>query len=126
VPAFAHRRDQRLHFPVIGQAPRRKGLPGLRLLGQRPDGPEPRFSEHPDEPAEAAAVAARCRALVDAGTPAAEIAVLFRINAQSENFEEALSERGVPFVVRGVERFFDRPEVRQAMTLLRGASRARS
>src|SRR5215218_8601227 len=51
---------------LIGQAPRRKGLPGLRLLGQRPEGPEPRFAEHADEPAEAAAVAARCRGLVDA------------------------------------------------------------
>ena len=43
---------------LIGQAPPRRGLPGLRLLGQRAAGPEPRFLEHPDEPAEAAAVAA--------------------------------------------------------------------
>src|SRR3712207_9276912 len=40
---------------LIGQAPRRKGLPGLRLLGQRADAAEPTFVEHPDEPAEAAA-----------------------------------------------------------------------
>ena len=43
----------------------------------------------------------RHRRLVARGTDPAEIAVLFRINAQSESFEEALSERGVPFVVRG-------------------------
>ncbi len=109
---------------LIGQAPRRKGLPGLRLLGQRADGPEPRFTEHPDEPAEAAAVAARCRALVDAGTPAAEIAVLFRINAQSEVYENALTEVGVPYVLRGGARFFERPEVREAVLLLRGAAAA--
>jgi DNA helicase-2/ATP-dependent DNA helicase PcrA len=109
---------------LIGQAPRRKGLPGLRLLGQRPEGPEPRFAEHPDEPAEAAAVAARCRALVDAGTPASEIAVLFRINAQSEVYENALTEVGVPYVLRGGERFFERPEVREAVLLLRGAAAA--
>jgi DNA helicase II / ATP-dependent DNA helicase PcrA len=109
---------------LIGQAPRRKGLPGLRLLGQRAEGPEPRFTEHPDEPAEAAAVAARCRALVDAGTPAAEIAVLFRINAQSEVYENALTEAGVPYVLRGGERFFERPEVREAVLLLRGAAAA--
>jgi DNA helicase-2/ATP-dependent DNA helicase PcrA len=109
---------------LIGQAPRRKGLPGLRLLGQRADGPEPRFAEHPDEPAEAAAVAARCRALVDAGTPAAEIAVLFRINAQSEVYENALTEVGVPYVLRGGARFFERPEVREAVLLLRGAAAA--
>jgi DNA helicase-2/ATP-dependent DNA helicase PcrA len=107
---------------LIGQAPRRKGLPGLRLTGQRPDGPEPVFREHPDEPAEAAAVAARCRALIDAGTPASEIAVLFRINAQSEVYENALTGAGVPYVLRGGERFFERPEVREAIVLLRGAA----
>jgi DNA helicase-2/ATP-dependent DNA helicase PcrA len=107
---------------LIGQAPRRRGLPGLRLLGQRTEGPEPRFAEHPDEPAEAAAVAARCRALIDAGMPASEIAVLFRINAQSEVYENALTDVGVPYVLRGGERFFERPEVREAILLLRGAA----
>jgi DNA helicase II / ATP-dependent DNA helicase PcrA len=57
------------------------------------------------------------------GTPASQIAVLFRINAQSEAFEEALASRGLPYVVRGAARFFDRPEVKQAVTLLRGATR---
>jgi DNA helicase-2/ATP-dependent DNA helicase PcrA len=107
---------------LIGQAPRRKGLPGLRLLGQRAEGPEPAFSEYPDEPAEAAAVAARCRALIDAGTPAAEMAVLFRINAQSQVYESALADVGVPYVLKGGERFFERPEVREAVLLLRGAA----
>ena len=36
----------------------------------------------------------------------------------------ALSEAGVPYVLRGGERFFDRPEVRQAVLLLRGAVRS--
>ena len=107
---------------LIGQAARRKGLPGLRLLGQRPDGVEPRFAEYPDEPAEAAAVAARCRALIDEGMPAAEMAVLFRINAQSEVYEAALADAGVPYVLKGGERFFERPEVREAVLLLRGAA----
>ncbi len=107
---------------LIGQAPRRKGLPALRLLGQRADGPEPTFVEHPDEPAEAAAVALKCRALIEAGTPAAEIAVLFRINAQSQVYESALADAGVPYVLKGGERFFERPEVREAVLLLRGAA----
>ena len=107
---------------LIGQAPKRKGLPELRLLGQRADGPEPTFVEHPDEPAEAAAVALKCRALIDAGTPAAEMAVLFRINAQSQVYEAALADAGVPYVLKGAERFFERPEVREAVLLLRGAA----
>jgi DNA helicase-2/ATP-dependent DNA helicase PcrA len=96
----------------------------LTLIGQRAEGPAPTFTEFDDEPAEAASVAARCRALMDAGTPAAEIAVLFRINAQSEVYEQALADAHVPYVLRGGERFFDRPEVREARLLLRGAARA--
>ncbi len=41
-------------------------------------------------------VATEISRLVARGTAPAEIAILFRINAQSENFEEALSERGGP------------------------------
>jgi DNA helicase-2/ATP-dependent DNA helicase PcrA len=81
---------------------------GVTLTGQRPPGPDPTFAEHDDEPAEAADVAAQCRALVDAGTPAAEIAVLFRVNAQSEVYEQALA----------------RVEIREARLLLRGAARS--
>jgi DNA helicase-2/ATP-dependent DNA helicase PcrA len=96
----------------------------LTLIGQRAEGPAPSFAEFDDEPAEAAAAAARCRALIDAGTPASEIAILFRINAQSEVYEQALAGAQVPYVLRGGERFFDRPEIREARLLLRGAARA--
>jgi DNA helicase II / ATP-dependent DNA helicase PcrA len=96
----------------------------LTLIGQRADGPEPTFAEYDDEPAEAAAVAAQCRQLIEDGTSAAEIAVLFRINAQSEVYEQALADVGVPYVLRGGSRFFDRPEIREARLLLRGAARA--
>ena len=96
----------------------------LELVAQRPAGPAPALAEHADEPAEAVAVAARCRALVDAGTPASEIAVLYRVNAQSAAYEAALGDAGVPYLVRGGERFFDRAEVREATLLLRGAARA--
>ena len=96
----------------------------LELRAQQPPGAEPVFSEHEDEPAEAAAVAKHCAQLIAAGTPASEIAVLYRINAQSAGFEAALTDAGVPYLVRGGERFFDRKEVREALLLLRGATRA--
>jgi len=100
------------------------GVSDLTLVGQRAPGPEPSFAEFDDEPAEAAEAAAQCRRLIDAGMPAAEIAVLFRINAQSEVYEQAMAAAGVPYVLRGGERFFDRPEIREARLLLRGAARA--
>ncbi|HVV14429.1 ATP-dependent DNA helicase UvrD2 [Amycolatopsis sp.] len=107
---------------VIGAARNRPAGSRLRLIGQRPDGAEPRFGEFDDEPTEAAAVAARIRYLLDAGVAASEIAVLYRVNAQSEAYEQALSEAGVAYLVRGGERFFDRREVRQAMVALRTAA----
>lgn len=97
---------------------------GVLLRAQRGGGPEIGFAEHPDEVAEAEAVAAEILELHQAGTALREVAVLFRINAQSEALEEALAARQLAYVVRGAARFFDRPEVRQAVTLLRGAARS--
>jgi DNA helicase II / ATP-dependent DNA helicase PcrA len=103
---------------VIAAARGRMAGSKLHLVGQRPPGPAPTFAEHPDEVAEAAAVAKGIKRLIDAGTAPSEIAVLYRINAQSEVYEEALTEAGVAFQVRGGEGFFSRQEIRQAMVAL--------
>ncbi len=97
------------------------GSTAVRLRTTRSAGCKVTFSGYSDEVAEAASVGESIKSLVTAGADPAGIAVLFRINAQSEPFEEALAERSVPYVVRGAERFFERAEVRQAVTLLRGA-----
>lgn len=107
---------------VIGAARGRPAGSRLKLIGQRPPGPEPRFAEFDDEAVEAEAVARRVRELLDGGVAASEIAVLYRVNAQSEAYESALAEAGIPYLVRGGERFFNRTEVRQAMSALRAAS----
>jgi DNA helicase-2/ATP-dependent DNA helicase PcrA len=107
---------------VIAAARDRPAGSRLKLIGQRPNGPTPRFAEFDDEPTEAGAVARRIQDLTDAGTPLSEIAVLYRVNAQSETYEQALTGAGIPYLVRGGERFFDRQEVRQAMVVLRAAS----
>jgi DNA helicase II / ATP-dependent DNA helicase PcrA len=97
---------------------------GGSLVAQRPAGPEPSMTRYPDDEAEAAGVAAEAAALISLGVPPSEIAILVRINAHMERFESALAARGVAYVVRGAERFYERPEVRQALVLLRGAARA--
>ena len=93
------------------------------LVAQRPPGPRPVLTEYPDDTSEAAGLAVQVQALMAAGVPAREIAVLVRVNADTERFELALAEPGVPYVVRGAERFYERPVVRQALVLLRGAAR---
>ncbi|CDP84280.1 MULTISPECIES: ATP-dependent DNA helicase UvrD2 [Mycolicibacterium] len=103
---------------VIAAARGRMAGSKLHLVGQRDPGPEPRFSEYPDEVAEANAVARAIKKLIENGTEPAEIAVLYRINAQSEVYEEALTEAGVAFQVRGGEGFFSRQEIRQALVAM--------
>jgi DNA helicase-2/ATP-dependent DNA helicase PcrA len=93
------------------------------LVAQRPPGPRPVLTRYGDDADEAAGVVARIRALIAAGVPAGEIAVLVRINADTGRFEQALTEAQVPYVVRGAERFYERPVVRQALVLFRGAAR---
>jgi DNA helicase II / ATP-dependent DNA helicase PcrA len=119
--------------PVASRSPtasRSAGLSGSAaaapdaLVAQRPAGPEPVLTRYADEEAEAAGVAATVTALVKGGVAVNEIAILLRINAHMERFERALAAVSVPYVVRGAERFYDRPEVRQALVLLRGGARA--
>jgi DNA helicase-2/ATP-dependent DNA helicase PcrA len=96
---------------------------GPALAAQQPPGPQPVLTQYADDAAEAAGVATSIRSLLAAGVPAHQIAVLVRINAGTERFEQALTEAGVPYVVRGAERFYERPVVRQALVLFRGAAR---
>ncbi|MQS13915.1 ATP-dependent DNA helicase UvrD2 [Streptomyces kaniharaensis] len=98
----------------------------LELVSQREAGPEPVYTEYEDEPTEAETTARRIKDLLAAGVRASEVAVLFRTNGQSEVYEQALADLGIPYQLKGAERFFERPEVRDAGVLLRGAARAAS
>ncbi|MDX3077724.1 ATP-dependent DNA helicase UvrD2 [Streptomyces sp. NPDC088354] len=109
---------------LLSQARGQAAQHRLELVSQREAGPEPSYTEYADEPAEAEGAARRIRELIDDGVRPSEIAVLYRVNAQSEVYEQALADAGVPYQLRGAERFFERPEVREAGMLLRGAARA--
>ena len=73
----------------------------------------------PDGVTEAAAIAAHAATLVERGTSPREIAVLCRTNAIARPIASALSDRGLPHVVIGGHGFLDRPEIRDAIALLR-------
>ena len=111
------------HCPAgrLAGAPRAEPL---QLRSQGKDGPPPALTAYADDHAEATGVAAAIKALIAAGTPASQIAVLFRTNAQSQVYESALADAGVTYLVRGGQRFFARKEVRTAILLMRGAARA--
>lgn len=114
-------RDYRSSPQVVGLAnrvARNTRLGTVTLESQCPPGPEPRVLPCANEYDEAAAVTRWLVEQHEAGVPWREQAVLYRVHAQSPLFESALAQAGVPFMVRGGEGFYDRPEVRQVMGTL--------
>jgi DNA helicase-2/ATP-dependent DNA helicase PcrA len=103
-----------------------RGRPGaLDLTAQTGDaGVAPEVLACADDGQEAGAVARRITGLVADGARYSDCAVLFRVGAQSALLESALGRAGIPYRVQGGTRFFDRPEVRQTVLLLRGAARS--
>src|SRR5690348_10525168 len=68
---------------------------------------------------EARFVIERIREHIEHGGRADEIAVLYRSNAQSRAFEEQLHQYDVPYRVYGGQRYFERAEVKDALSYLR-------
>ena len=56
------------------------------------------------------------------GIAAADIAVLYRTNAQSRLLEKSLIKRGIPYRIYGGVRFFERQEIKDALAYLRLAA----
>jgi DNA helicase-2/ATP-dependent DNA helicase PcrA len=80
---------------------------------------KPTMQKFSSTSAEAKWIAQAVSEAIQGGTQVAEIAVLTRINSQLEPIEQELSKLGIKCQVRGVGRFFRRPEIMQAMTALR-------
>lgn len=96
----------------------------LSLRTDNSEGRPPRMTEYPTDEAEALGVVQAITAEVRAGRRPRDIAVLFRTNGQSPAYEQALTGAGIPYVLRGGERFFARKEVKEAVLMLRAARAA--
>ena len=92
------------------------------LTSQGDSGDDVRVLQFASVADEAREVALNIRELLSAGAKPNEIAVLYRVNGQSEMFEAALAEQNIEYQLRGGERFFNRPEIARAMTALRAES----
>jgi len=86
------------------------------------DAPVPAVRGYDDDEAEAAGVAAEVAAMVGGGVDPEAIAILYRSHAQSAVVLNALAAQGIAATVLGGRKFFDLPEVRQALMALRAAS----
>lgn len=110
---------------ITGVGPER-GLEGaVRLVSQLESGPAVQFRTYATDEEEAAGVAHRIKDLQQQGRKLADIAVLYRTNAQSQALESALTQLGLGVQIHGGTRFFEREEIRRAVVLLRQAARMR-
>jgi DNA helicase-2/ATP-dependent DNA helicase PcrA len=89
-----------------------------RLSSQAGGGPPVTLYQAQDDSDEARFVATEID-LLRGTTPLGQIAVLFRINAQSRAFEGELVRRALPYLIVGGTRFWERAEVKDALAYLR-------
>ena len=89
------------------------------LIPTIPKGDDITITSYDDEYEEAHGIAKQIKALIKQKTTLSNIAIFYRINAQSRSLEEALVKNKIPYqIVRGVE-FYNRKEIRDMLAFLK-------
>jgi DNA helicase II / ATP-dependent DNA helicase PcrA len=83
---------------------------------ENPPGDRIRLYEAVDERDEARYIVERLKAL---GSRRGDAAVFYRTNAQSRAIEDALVHAGIPYVIVGATRFYERREIKDLLAYLR-------
>ena len=92
---------------------------GKELWTQSDDGEPIMFYSAYNEKDEARFVIDRIESWVAQGRDRKDVAILYRSNVQSRQFEETLVTRGMPYRVYGGLRFFERAEIKDTLAYLR-------
>ena len=92
---------------------------GKVLWTAKPEGERVLVMAAEDEREEARKVVSKIEELKEEGYSYRDIAVLYRTNAQSRAFEEAMRASGVPYLLRGAQSFYERKEVKDILAYLR-------
>jgi len=90
-----------------------------KITPAREGGERPAMSVYADQEVEAQEVAAAVAREIRAGVAPTEIAVFYRVNAQSRAVEDALRMLRIPYVLRGALSFYERAAVRDAVSYLK-------
>lgn len=93
-----------------------RGRKGKKLWTDAGDGSRITYFRADDEREEAGYIASEINRI---GGDYKNFAILYRTNAQSRTFEEALSKRGIPYRVLGGLRYYDRKEIKDIMCYMR-------
>ena len=94
------------------------GRKGKELWTSQGSGEDVRVCRLYDENEEASAVASDILADYSRGMQWQDHAILYRMNAQSSQFEFAFKRNGIPYRVIGGARFFDRAEIKDMLSYL--------
>src|SRR3989344_3926075 len=114
-----YRSTQVILDAAYGVINKNKNHPILKLWTQNPTGERIKLYQARSEMDEAVFVVRELKYLLKTGFEYSNIAVLYRINAQSRALEEALLHEGVPYTLIGGVRFYDRREVKDVLAYLK-------
>lgn len=115
-----YRSTQNILDVAYGVISKNQKHPTLKLMTKNGRGEKIVVYQGGSEVDEAKFVADRIKTLTDfEGIDPAKIAVLYRTNAQSRILEEVFIRQGLPYVLIGGVRFYDRAEVKDVLSLLR-------
>ena len=92
---------------------------GKVLWTENPEGEKVLIIPTEDEREEALRVAQKISEFLSMGFAPSDIAVLYRTNAQSRAFEEALTLLGLRYEMRGALKFYERKEVKDILAYMR-------
>jgi DNA helicase-2/ATP-dependent DNA helicase PcrA len=115
-----YRSTQVILDAAFGVISRNKKHPILKLWTDRPGGRKITVYETENETEEAQFVLQQIMSRVQGpGSSYHDFAVLYRTNAQSRVLEEALLHAGIPYVLVGGVRFYERKEIKDVVAYLR-------
>jgi len=92
---------------------------GKKLWTSGSDGQPITYYQAYNEYDEARFIVDKIKQWVDDGEERAEVAILYRSNAQSRVFEQSLNSEQIPYRIYGGLRFFDRAEIKDCIAYLR-------
>ncbi|MDD6056262.1 MAG: 3'-5' exonuclease [Helicobacteraceae bacterium] len=92
---------------------------GKNLKSTLGDGADIKILHNHSEKEESQQLAAKIKALIDNGVNPKDIAVLFRLNALSRSLEDGFNKNGIPYILVGTIRFYERSEIKDVLSYLR-------
>lgn len=90
-----------------------------QLWTDRSGGDPVTVARYRDDRQEADSVAEKIQSGITGKTRGGDIAILFRTNAQSRPFEDALRKRKIPYILVGGTSFYERAEIKDCLAYLR-------